>query len=269
MMPRLAKSASEALDLFLLQSKIVLMRMLAYRVDFVLSLVVALGFSSLAPLFQFLLYRSSNGYPGWSWDQILVFQSVLLLTQGLSETLFGAIRGQVESMMANGEFDRLMIKPRRPLLLILTGGFQPSGLGSVIAGIILVVISSARAGLPPGAMGVLVFLALLGVRLVFQVAVQVLYCFFTLRWVYPMRLSEIMDKVQAWGNYPLEIFPRALGVVFSTVVPFSIACHWPARALLEPVGLMALGAVAGTGAFLALSLVLWRHQLRKYSSGGG
>jgi ABC-2 type transport system permease protein len=260
---------AEIFELFFLQARIVFMRLLAYRVDFVLSIVVSLGFSVMGPLFQFLLYRNSRGYPGWSWDEILVFQAVLLLVGGLSETLFGAVRGQMENMTANGEFDRLLIKPRRPLLLIMTAGFSPSGLGGFLVGLVLTAWAAIHAGLPGGVLGVALFLVFIVVRVVFQAAVQILYCFFTLRWVYPMRLGEIFDKVLAWGNNPLEIFPQALRMVFCTVVPFAVAAYWPAKALLGPVSWLALTSVAGVGLFLLVVLMLWKRQLAKYSSAGG
>ena len=89
----------DAIDLFLLNARIVLMRLMAYRVDFVLSLVVGLGFSAMGPVFQFLLYQRSAGYPGWSLEEILLFQAVLLLIGGLCETAFGSIRVSIDGLM--------------------------------------------------------------------------------------------------------------------------------------------------------------------------
>jgi ABC-2 type transport system permease protein len=259
----------DAFELFFLNAKIVLMRMMAYRVDFVLSLIVTLGFSAMGPLFQYLLYSNSRGYPGWNFDQILVFQAALLLLGGLAETCFGSIRASIDALMANGEFDRLLLKPWPPLLLIMTSGFNPAGLGSLSVGLGLTVWASLRIGLPGGLAGVGLFAVFLAARLALQAGVHILYCFFTVRWVYTMRLSEIMDKILAWGNFPLEVFPRVLQLIFVTFVPFSIACYWPAKALLGPVGILALASLGGTALFLTLTILLWRGQLKSYASAGG
>lgn len=259
----------DAIDLFLLNARIVLMRLMAYRVDFVLSLVVGLGFSAMGPVFQFLLYQRSAGYPGWSLEEILLFQAVLLLIGGLCETAFGSIRVSIDGLMERGEFDRLLLKPWPPLLIILTSGFNPSGIGTLLAGSGLCIWAIIHTGLPAGGLGIIFFIIFLALRLLLQASVHILYCFFTVRWVYTMRLSEIMDKIMNWGNYPLEVFPRALRLVFTTFLPFSVACYWPAKSLLAPLGWAALASAGGVILFFAFTLALWRGQLSRYTSAGG
>lgn len=243
--------------------------MLAYRADFVLSVLVSFLFSAMGPLFQFLLYTNSSGYPGWSWDEILVFQGVLILTGGLCETVFGSLRWQIDSLMERGEFDRLLLKPWPPLMLLMTSGFNASGFGSVLVGAGATIWAVARLGFPGGGIGIAVFLVFLAARIALQASAHILYCFFTVRWVYTMRLGEIMDKILGWGNYPVEVFPRFLRMIFTTVLPFSVACYWPSKALLGPVGWMSLASLTGLGLFLAFTLFLWKGQLAKYTSAGG
>jgi ABC-2 type transport system permease protein len=262
-------SGWDAIGLFGLNSKILLMRKMQYRADFAMGVLVALGFSALGPLAQFLLYSKSNGYPGWSWDQMLLFQATLLLMGGICDVLFGTLRENIDALMEKGEFDRLLLRPYPPLMLLLTGGFKPYGLGSVLVGIGAVIYAAARLGFPGGVGGCLLFFLFLAARLVLQIAVHVLYCFFSVRWVYTMRLGEIMDKVMSYGNYPMEIFPRAIRVIFETFLPFAIACYWPAKALLGPLGWMAAASVGGTVLFLCFTLALWRGQLKSYVSAGG
>ncbi len=245
------------------------MRGMAYRADFAISIAVSLLFSAMGPLFQFFLYRNSNGYPGWTWDQILVFQAVLLLSNGLCETLLGGVRGQIEGLMQNGEFDRVLLKPWPPLLLILSGGFNPAGLGGLVAGVAAIAWAGWNAGLPGGAVGVAAFLVFLAARLLLQAAVHIVYCALTVRWVYPMRLPEIVDKILNWGNFPLEVFPRILQLVFTTIVPFSLACHWPAKALLGEAGPVSVASLACAAVGFFLCVLFWNAQLKRYSSGGG
>lgn len=263
------KHISLAFEFFFFHSRIVLMRMLAYRLDFILGILVSFLFSALAPLFQFLLYTNSSGYPGWSWDEILVFQGILILTGGLCETAFGSLRSNITALLERGEFDRLLLKPLPPLFIIMTSGFNPSGAGSLIVGAAATVWAVARIGIPGGATGILLFLVFLTARLALQAAAHILYCFFTVRWVYTMRLEEIMDKILAWGNYPVEVFPRFVQLLFTTIIPFSVACYWPARALLGPTGWLALASLAGTGLLVWGTLLLWKHQLEQYTSAGG
>ncbi len=261
--------ASEAVSLFFFNSKMLLMRMMQYRFNFIMGLFVAFGFSALGPLAQFLLYSNSNGYPGWNWDQMLLFQAVLLLVNGLTDILFGSVRRTIDSLMEKGEFDRLLLKPFPPLLMLLTSGFKPYGLGTVVVGIAGTLWAVIRIGMPAGVLGFVYFIIFLFARVLLQAGVHILYCFFTVRWIYPMRLDEITDKILSYGNYPMEIYPMFLQTVFTTVVPFAIACYWPAKALLGPVSWTAFTALGGTILFVLVTVLLWKHQLKSYVSGGG
>jgi ABC-2 type transport system permease protein len=266
---RRAALFGEALGLFLFKSKMLLMRMMQYRFNFVMGLLVAFGFSALGPLAQFLLYSNSNGYPGWNWDQMLLFQAVLLLVNGLTDILFGSVRSAIDSLMEKGEFDRLLLRPYPPLMILLTSGFKPYGLGTVAVGAAGTLWAVVRIGVPAGALGFAFFFVFLMARLLLQAGVHILYCFFTVRWVYPMRLGEITDKILAYGNYPMEIYPAFLRALFTTALPFAIACYWPAKALLGPVSWSAFASLGGTALLVLVAFALWKRQLKSYVSGGG
>lgn len=261
--------AAEAVSLFFFNSKMLLMRMMQYRFNFIMGLLVAFGFSALGPLAQFLLYSNSNGYPGWNWDQMLLFQAVLLLVNGLTDILFGSVRRTIDNLMERGEFDRLLLKPYPPLMMLLTSGFKPYGLGTVAVGIAGTIWAVVRIGVPAGALGFVYFFVFLLARILLQAGVHILYCFFTVRWIYTMRLDEITDKILSYGNYPMEIYPIVLRTLFTTALPFAIACYWPAKALLGPVSWTAFTALGGTFLFVLVTVLLWKHQLKSYVSGGG
>jgi ABC-2 type transport system permease protein len=258
-----------AAGLLLLQVEIKLQRLMQYRADFFMGVLVSFGFSLMGPLFQFLLYTATKGYPGWSWSQILLFQGVMLLVGGLRDTFFGEVRQQIGQLMEKGEFDRLLLKPCPPLVFLLTSGFSPYAFGTLLVGVGAVAWAWIAGGSAITVWAVLLFLLFLGASVLLHLSSIVLFSALTVRWVFTMRLDEMMDKVLRFGEFPLNIYPLALRTIFVTALPFSVAVHWPAQALLgrlDPAAWLAFGAAL---VLWMLSYVFWRSQMKRYTSGGG
>lgn len=263
------RSIALVLELFVLQSRLRLSALAQYRADFLIGMTVSFSFASMAPLFQFLIYVSTRGFPGWRLDDVLVFQAMLLLTTGLRDLLLGDIRRQIDHLAEKGEFDRLLLKPAPPLVLVLTAGFSPYSLGTTAVGAGLLAWTWERSGAALTATAAGLFAVFLAAGILLALSVNTLYCALTVRWTHTSRLGETMDKVMRFGDYPIEVFPGFVRAVFTTVLPLSVAAYWPASAVLgrvQPVGLVAvLGAVL---AFLA-ALLFWKRQLFRYASSGG
>jgi ABC-2 type transport system permease protein len=70
-------------------------------------------------------------------------------------------------------------------------------------------------------------------------------------------------------QYPLTIYPKAIGVWLTWVIPYGFASFYPASYLLgKDIGALAwLGPVVAA-ALLALAYAVWRFGLRYYSSTG-
>jgi ABC-2 type transport system permease protein len=258
-----------AVRLFGLQSQVKLQRLMQYRVDFAVGMVACFALSATGPVFQLLIYARTSGYPGWTWRQILVFQAVLLLSTGIREVFFGDVRPQIERLVERGEFDRLLLKPFPPLLHLLSGGFAPHALGTLLAGTGTLIWAARYGGAAPDPVAYLLFVVFLGAATLLHLSVHILYCTLTLRWTYPLRLSESMDRVATFGEYPQEVFPLALRTVLVTVLPLSVATYWPAQALLGRVNAVAWIALAGAVALTVVVVRLWGRQLRHYASAGG
>ena len=258
-----------AFGLYTLQSAAKVRQLIQYRVDFFFGVLLTFGFSIMGPLFQFLIFTKTRGYPGWTFDQMLVLQGVLLTSTGICNSLFGGVRQQIDQLVQRGELDRLLLKPFPPLMLLLTGGFSPYAVGTIILGIVVLSLACARAGIVVLASSVALFLLMLSAGVVLFAAAVILYAALSVRWVYTGRLGEIIDKVWQFGEFPSEIYPPALSTVFMTALPLMVFAYWPAQALLGRLSPMAWLALAGAVAVCALAALGWRRQLRRYTSAGG
>jgi ABC-2 type transport system permease protein len=83
-------------------------------------------------------------------------------------------------------------------------------------------------------------------------------------------LSVLFDAVFEGARYPVTAYPGVLRFLFVYLIPIAWTTTIPASALtgrLRPVS--ALGAAAVAAVVLALTRLLWKAALSKYTSAGG
>src|SRR5262245_59790073 len=103
------------IKLFIFTTKLDLSRSMAYRFDFIFGSFIAFLFSCAAPFVQYMIFSTTNGYPGWSVPQLIMFQGVLLFWGGFRQMMFGRIFGETMALLRTGDFDRLLVKPYPPM----------------------------------------------------------------------------------------------------------------------------------------------------------
>jgi ABC-2 type transport system permease protein len=255
--------------LFFFQCKLRLARSIEFRFDFLLGVLVSLTLSAIGPLVQYLIFNKTNGYPGWDIDQIILFQGVLLLWLGIKDTAFGDLRNLVQNMIRRGEFDRLLLKPYPSIGIILTSGFYYYGIGTIVAGIVVMIyaIHKLQLMLTVGQLGLFVLFLISGLLL--YMAVTVFYCTMVVMFVFTFRLGEIIDKILKFAEFPVEIFPSMTRIVFITILPFAVWIYFPTQILLGRLELKAAITVAFSLMLFWLSIKGWDLSLKKYTSAGG
>jgi ABC-2 type transport system permease protein len=244
-------------------------RSMQFRVDFAIGVFTSLLFSMLSVLLQFLVFRLTRGYPGWSIEEMVVFQGTFAVWTGIRHTLFGGVPDLIQRIIWRGDFDRVLLKPFHAGGFLLVSGFDFQNLGTIGAGVVILAIALPATGATVTATGLLAFLALLTAGIVLYLAVTLVFCALTVTAIFSGRLQELIGRLMDFSGYPSEIFPKAARVVYEIAVPFAVFICFPARALLGRLDLiMLLGAAVAVVLFF-LSLLYWNHVEKRYTSGGG
>ena len=133
-------------QIFIWNSKIKLARSMEFRADFITGIITTIILACGSLIFQYFLYTNTKGFPGWTYDQILLFQSLFLLVTGLRNSLFGDVKQVIDNCVFQGQFDRLLLLPAKPLVNIFSSGFNYTNVGTVFIGVAALIFSffSAR-----------------------------------------------------------------------------------------------------------------------------
>jgi ABC-2 type transport system permease protein len=240
-----------------------------YRFDFINGLIMSLLSSSIGVITLYMIFTTTNGYPGWSLQQIFLFQGVLLFWNGIKDMLFGDVRDNINSMIRKGDFDRLLLKPYPPIGLILTGGANYMSIGTIFAGLLIMILSIIKLGIDISFKGLFYFVLFTLSAVILYMTCLVIYCVVTIMIVYMGRIAEIMNKLLSFGEYPMEIYSAGAKWLFCYVFPLSIMIYLPTQSLLGRLDLKSFISIPACLILFIVSILLWNRCLKKYTSTGG
>jgi len=240
-----------------------------YRNNFFIMIFVSLLGVSTGPIFQFLLFSQTRGYPGWTLDQIVFLQGMVLLITGVYATLVGSAKEVFIRYCHLGELDRLLLKPVYSLYFIFAEGFTITNIGSVAAGIVIVAISAIRLNINLTPVTVLLFIACLLASFLFSLALDILFFCITVFFIDTNRIIFVFTALRRFSNYPLELFSLAGQILLVTILPLSIIVYFPTQVLLNQSGLFLYIAAGSSVLWFVLVIFLWNITIKRYVNAGG
>ena len=207
----------------------------------------------------------------WSGPEIFFYFGMMQCAFSLTEMLGRGVTA-FPYFVQRGEFDALLLRPRPLLVQTLVSQIDLRRAGSFLVGAVSAVAAFSRLQLVWTAGKVLLLLwSLLGsVMLVLGLfLIEATMSFFSVK-------SIEMVNILTYGGrsacqYPVDIFPTPLRLLFTWVAPFGMCMHWPVSYLLgRPLAGLAptlLGPAAGVVVFAAMT-ALWYAGARRYRSTG-
>jgi ABC-2 type transport system permease protein len=199
----------------------------------------------------------------------MLFQAIMLLYSGVTETLLGNVRYFMETLVQYGLLDRYLLLPYSLIGFILTKGFNYKTFGTIIAGIATLVFAIIHMGLVLNWIQIVLLIMFIILGVILMMAFNIFYCTIALRIVYVVRLKEILDRICFFAGFPAEIYSGFIRFLYLTILPLGIWIYYPAQALLGRLSLFSIYASASTLILFFVSIKIWNGQVKKYTSSGG
>ena len=243
-------------------------RALTYRLNFILSLIITLGFNILFPLVTILIYRSGASFPGWNFYEVLLIQSVFILSSGLASIMFSNVLWTTMQHVREGSFEIVLLKPLNPLFFLISSNFDPESAGLIIGGGVLFVFSIVNNEIA-SLVAIPQFLLLFAAGFAVMAGINMIMAATTFKWVGNSRIPEIFDSIMTFGRYPVTIFPQAIKGIATFVIPVGMIGFYPASALMGRLEPAAMAAVIPCILFMLFGIWLYQHMVRLYEGVGG
>ena len=215
----------------------------------------------------FLLDRFDS-VGGYTLPQLALCFSTILAATSLAECF---CRGfdSFARILAQAQFDRLMVQPRSLAFQVLCQDMKPTMLARLLQAAVMLLwaIPSGAVAWTPAKALVLALMVLCGAAIFFGLfLMNAAICFFTLESV--ETLNIFLDGPREYGKYPFGIYGRPVLLTLTFLVPLALVQHWPLQYLFDrgPAWYSLLPLVSLV--FLIPCLLLWRLGVRHYRSTG-
>lgn len=239
-----------------------------YRANFLINTFIMVVSNLLFPFVTILIYQSGASFPDWSFYEVLLIQSIFILSTGVSNMLFNGILWATMGNIVNGSFEIILIKPIDTLFYIISSTIEIDGIGLILGGGVMFGISIAHIEAISMLMWlqfILLFLA--GILVMFGISLIMAATSF--KWVGNSRIPQIFDSIKTFGKYPQNIFSKVIINATSFIIPVAMIGFFPASALLSKSTLAMFIAVLPCIIFAMVGVMLYKYMIHLYEGAGG
>ncbi len=240
-----------------------------YKASFFLTLVGQALVSVTALLSISFLFGRFYQVEGFTFYEVLLCYGVVTFAFSFSECF---VRGfdTFGSVLSNGEFDRILVRPRNEIFQVLATKIEFSRLGRLITAIAVLAFALCSISLDWTAPRVLMLVLMIAGGVLLFSSLFLIYaalCFFSTEGL--EFINIFTDGGREFGVYPMSIYGKELLRFYTYVVPMACVQYYPLLFLLgrEDSPWFLLFPFASV-AFFIPSLVLWRTGVRHYKSTG-
>lgn len=214
--------------------------------------------------FLFLLVRGTNGFLGYSQDQILFVTAVYAFVATVVQFFLRSVY-TFRTLVVTGDFDLILTKPLNALFRVLLGGPDPIDLITIPP--VTLVMIWLGSHLNPSPVSILFFVLLLINSFLVAAAFHIFVLGLGVITLEVDHLIMVYRDFESMGRYPVDIYKKPLGWILTFVIPVGLMMTIPARALGGLVGgVGVIGSLAVGITIFYLSLKFWNFALTKYTS---
>ncbi len=252
--------------MFLLQRFKILME---YRVNFIIGAASTVAGQGAGLLMVWVVMSQIPDLNGWTLPEILLIYGLLVLSKSLNHMFADNLWTIGRQYIRTGNFDRFLVRPIDPLFHLLADRFCHDGVGNFLVGAALVIISTRELGIvwTPFSLLYLIVAVISGGAIFF--ALNLATCVSAFWIVESVPVTRAVFENHLFAQYPLTIYPRAIGVLLTWIIPYGLASFYPASYLIgRDVGVLAWLPPIVAAILVFAAYRFWVFGLRHYSGTG-
>jgi ABC-2 type transport system permease protein len=218
------------------------------------------------------LFTRFRQIEGWQFADVAMLYGTISIAFAFADALTRGFDIFGEQFVKTGDFDRLLVRPRSTVLQLLGYELRATRVGRLAQGVLVLWIGAHLSVIhwTLGGAATIAFAVLGGIALFSGILVlQGTLAFWT------VESLEIVNALTYGGveaaQYPMDIYARWFRSFVTFVVPLASVSYFPVSAVLGRSGADVIWwrlTPAFGFLFFALSLLVWRFGVRRYTSTG-
>lgn len=243
--------------------------LLEYKKSFIFSIIGQIISSFFSLLSIYFLFDKFGNIEGFTFNNILICFVVAYVGFSLSESFFRGF-DHFEKMISNGEFDRILTRPRGLVFQVLASKIEFEKIGRAVSAIIILIVLLITNNELMRLDRIFTIIMMIGGSIVIYSSLYVLkggICFFTTQSLEIMNIFS--DGSRDLIQYPLGIYHKYVQKFFTYILPLAFVNYFP---LLYVIGrtqnkLYMLSPIISV-IFIIPCYIVWKIGVIKYKSTG-
>lgn len=242
-----------------------------YKTSFFLTAIGQGMTTAFSFLSMYFLFNRFGNVEGYTFNQVLLCFSTICISFALAEC-FGRGFDRFSVIISNGEFDRIMLRPRNEIIQVLGSKIEFSRIGRLIQAIVIFIYGVTTCGVEWtfGKIFTLTLMIIGGVCLFFGLfMIYASICFFTIEGLEFMNIFT--DGGREVAQYPLNIYSNWVLKFFTFIIPLAFVNYYPYLYLIDRVyenKVFYMMSPVCAMLFIVPAYVLWKIGVMHYKSIG-
>ena len=252
------------------QARVSFLLLVQYRLEAVISLLLAAFWTSSALVPLLVLFGARDSVGGWTWGEALLVVGWFNVLKGVQSIVIQPSMNLAAEQIRKGTLDFVLMKPADAQILVSAQRFDFRQLSDVAVGVLMLIYALAKLHVVPSPLALLAtaIAVVCGVAILYSIWVMVMSLAFV--FVKVDNLTFLFQSIYDAARWPGTIFRGVFAFVFTFVLPLTLMTTTPALALLGRLrGQELLLSVGGAALFLVISRWVWRTCVARYTSAGG
>ena len=264
----------DTVKLYLKSMGMLLKSQMQYPASFFMQTLAQLVMEGGELLAVILIVNRFDRLNQWTPGNLYFFFGLMSVTFYLTEFLGRGITGAFPGMVRSGQLDTLLLRPRGVLTQVLCSAIDPRRIACIAVGTAALIVGSRTSPVEWTALKALALAESVLFGMLLVLALFMIEAVFT---IHSVKSVELVNALTYGGRsacqYPIDVFPRPLRMLFTVVAPFALTLHVPTAYILGkplygwPAWTAFVTPLAGAAAFLVMYLV-FQKAMRFYRSTG-
>ena len=201
---------------------------LQYPASFIMQTLAQLVMECGEMLAVILVIDRFESLKEWSGGNLFFFFGLMSVSFYITEFFGRGVTGNFPSMVRTGQLDSLLLRPRGILTQVLCSVIDPRRITCIAGGEVSLIMGISWSVLKVLALIESVLMSCLLILGLFMI--ECIFC------IHSVKSVELVNALTYGGRsacqYPVDIYPKPLKVLFSVVAPFVLTMHVPAAYIL-------------------------------------
>ena len=259
------------LKLYGTYAKLSLMSKLVYKVNAIVGIVAFLFTEATSLLTLYFLVRAVPSIDGYSIYHIGLLFGLTNMAVGIDHLLTDRLWTVAYFEVKLGKLDHMFLRPLPILFQVIASQIQLEALGELIIATAMIILCGSQVKIVGGVGAIL--LVILGIicAAVIISSFKILVASLAFKFKRSGPLLQFIYNFSGFTKYPLNIYPKAIQVILTFIIPLGLCLFYPFENLFTPVdnpGLIALGMIGFTAVFSSICIFVWTKFVKMYESTG-